>query len=499
MKRSSGILMHIASLPSPYGIGTLGTCAYAFADFLKRAGQQYWQVLPLGHTGFGDSPYQVFSMYAGNPYFIDLDQLVEDGLLKKHEPADIAWGEDARRVDYGALFHNRYGLLRKAYERGKKKLFSELEEFRGREEAWLEDYALFMALKVHFGMHSFTEWEEDARLRSPEAMMRYSLLLQEAVDFFVFLQYLFFKQFQRLRDYVHAQGIRLIGDLPIYVAPDSADVWSGPECFLLDAERRPTYVAGVPPDYFSKTGQLWGNPLYNWDRLKKNGYKLWMDRFRAAADQFDVIRIDHFRGIESYWKVPYGEVTALNGAWEKGPGLPFVEALKKHFPDTEIIAEDLGDLDAEVISFVRKSGLPGMKVLQFAFDSREASSYLPHAYNRNCVCYTGTHDNTTAMGWLHGLNEADRRYATAYLGLNEAEGPAWGLVRGGMGSPARLFMAQMQDYLELPAECRMNTPSTLGGNWRWRMLQEECTDALGERIGYLTEIFGRQPEEASVR
>ncbi len=492
MKRSSGILMHISSLPSPHGIGTLGRAAYGFADFLAKAGQQYWQMLPLGHTGYGDSPYQAFSMYAGNPYFIDLDMLIADDLLTCEEVNAINWGKSARRVDYGAIYAHRYHLLRAAYRRGFLRHAAEMEAFQSANSCWLQDYALFMALKQYFGMRSWMQWEDDAiRRRQPEAIQRYTCLLEEDIRFYMFVQYLFFRQWAGFKEYVSLRGIRLIGDLPIYAAPDSAEVWSRPECFLLDEERNLTAVAGVPPDYFSADGQLWGNPLYDWESLKKNGYALWMDRIAMAARMFDVIRIDHFRGLASYWSVPSGETTARNGKWVQGPGWDLIEAMKQRFGELTIIAEDLGYLTDEVMELVKRSGYPGMKVLQFAFDTREPGNYLPHTYTRHCVCYTGTHDNTTAAGWLREISRDDAAHAEAYLGLNDAEGRVWGLIRGGMASVADLFVAQMQDYLELGSGCRMNTPGTVGGNWQWRMLPGECSDALAEKIACLTRLYGR--------
>jgi 4-alpha-glucanotransferase len=490
MRRASGILMPIASLPSPYGIGALGKEARAFADFLKKAGQTYWQMLPLGHTGYGNSPYQVFSMYAGNPYFIDLDLLVEEGLLRREEAEAADWGADPRRVDYGALWIRREPALRRAYARGAG-LSGQVAQFR-EENPWLEDYALFMALKGHFGGISWLRWGDEAiRHRRQWAMDAYKGLLKDRIDYTVFVQFLFFRQWTAFKRYVSDQGIRLIGDLPIYVSPDSVEVWSMPECFLLDQERRPTHVAGVPPDYFSEDGQLWGNPLYDWDVLKADGYRLWMDRFQVAAGLFDAIRIDHFRGFESYWKVPAGDETARGGQWAPGPGLDFVRRLTARFPDTEIIAEDLGEKTQGLAEFVEASGLPGIKVLQFAFDSAESTAEMPHEYPRRSVCFTGTHDNTTAGGWAQALSEEDIRFAGAYLGFEHRGDAVWALIRGGMISVSDLFIAQMQDYLALPADCRMNLPGTSEGNWEWRMLKGENTAALADKIAYLTSVCRR--------
>jgi 4-alpha-glucanotransferase len=489
-QRASGILMHIASLPSPYGIGTLGKQALDFADFLKKAGQKYWQTLPLGPTGYGDSPYQVFSMYAGNPYLIDLDTLVREDLLLKSEAEAVFWGSDPRRIDYGALWLGRGAILRKAYARSGD-WREQIDAFRGR-NPWIEDYALFMALKRHFGDRSWLLWEDGGlRLRAPEILAEYRERLAGDVDYHVFVQYCFFRQWAEFKAYVAAAGVKLIGDLPIYVSADSADVWSHPQFFQLDRERRPVYAAGVPPDYFSQDGQLWGNPLYDWDALKADGYRLWLDRFRAAAALFDVIRIDHFRGFESYWRVPAGEKTARNGEWVPGPGMDFIHALKANFPDTEIIAEDLGEQTPGLAEFVKASGFPGIKVMQFAFDSGELTAEAPHSYPRHCVCFTGTHDNDTAAGWIQGLSSRDARAAGTYLGFTHKRDAPWALIRGGMATAADLFVAQMQDYLELPSGCRTNLPGTTGANWRWRMLPGENTVKLARRIAYLTRVCQR--------
>lgn len=497
MQRSSGILMHLSSLPSPYGIGTLGKAAYEFADFLAAAGQRYWQVLPLGPTGYGDSPYQSCSAFAGNPYFIDLDLLCEDGLLLPEEYASLAWGDDPLTVDYGAVWANRFGVLRLAFARGWKRDREAVRVFC-RENTWVENYALFMAVKQYFGYRSIAEWEDDSiRLRTPEAAARYSSMLRTEIDFYSYIQFLFYRQWDAFREYAHSKGVFIIGDVPIYVPLDSADVWADPQLFQLDENSRPTAVAGVPPDYFSDTGQLWGNPLYDWDAMRRDGYRWWMERLRAANRLFDVIRIDHFRGLSSYWSVPYGETTAVNGRWEAGPAGDFIDVLKQNFPGLEIIAEDLGLLTDDVRTLLDYSGYPGMKVLQFAFDSKEASEYLPYRYPRRCICYTGTHDNTTAAGWFAEASADDLAYAEDYLGLNEQEGFHWGMIRGGMSSVAELFICQMQDYLGLGSDSRMNTPSTLGGrNWQWRVGRDALTPALAEKILRYTRLYGRLTTDA---
>jgi len=494
MKRSSGILLPISSLPSPYGIGTFGKEAYAFVDRLARAHQSCWQVLPLGPTSYGDSPYQSFSAFAGNPYFIDLDELSDLGLLDRSALEAADWGSETGRVSYGLIFEKRFDVLRAAFARAQSNetLQSGLADFSHENADWLEDYALFMALKDDNGGRAWSEWPSALRLREEGELAAERMRLSESVRFYRFVQHLFFSQWARLRAYANAHGVKIIGDLPIYVPLDSADVWSAPDEFLLDADRRPRCVAGVPPDYFSDDGQLWGNPIYDWAHMKRNGYAWWLRRMRSASTLFDCVRIDHFRGLSSYWSVDADAKTARYGVWLDGPGADFVETIKAAFPQLEIIAEDLGYLNDEVRALLAESGFPGMKVLQFAFDAREPSNYLPHTYNRHCVCYAGTHDNTTTAGWFTEADPADVAMATRYLGLNEREGYVWGVLRGGMGSVADLFIAQMQDYLGLDSSARMNTPGTLGGNnWRWRLLPGEFTEQLADRIGGMTRLYGR--------
>ena len=496
MKRSSGILMPISSLPSPHGIGTLGAEARKFVDFLAAAGQSWWQILPVSPTSYGDSPYQSFSAYAGNPYFIDLDLLCEDGLLTPEEVNAVNWGADPARVDYSAIYNGRFPLLHLAMERGWERDVDKVKSFSAENDAWLPDYALFMALKRHFGMKSWTEWpDEDIRLRRPEAVQHYQKELADDIRLFSYIQYLFFRQWEALRAYAHEKGIGIIGDLPIYVAMDSADVWADPRAFQLDERNVPAEVAGVPPDYFTADGQLWGNPLYDWDAMKADGYSWWVRRIAGASRLYDILRIDHFRGLESYWAVPYGETTAKIGRWVKGPGMDLIGVLTEKFPNIQFIAEDLGYLTPEVRQLLADSGLPGMKVLQFAFDSREAANYLPHTYPRHCVCYAGTHDNSTLMGWKNDAAPSDIAAAREYLGLNEEEGFHWGMLRGGQSSVADLFVAQMQDYLGLGSEARMNTPGILGGNWQWRMLPGQITEDLTKRIARMTSLYGRSNEQ----
>ncbi len=492
MNRESGILLHISSLPAKYGIGTLGREARRFVDFLHAAGQSAWQILPIGPTGYGDSPYQSSSIYAGNPYFVDLEALVEEGLLLPEEVEGIDWGRPGR-VDYGALYTHRFPLLERAYQRGKALRQAGFAAFR-RKNPWVEDYALFMALKQKYGMQSWSQWPEPAARRDPAALAGFRQALAEEISCCAFTQYLFYEQWDQLAAYAKAQGVKLIGDVPIYVPMDSADVWMHPELFQLDEARCPTGVAGCPPDGFTADGQLWGNPLYDWPRHEQTGFAWWISRIRAAARCFDVIRIDHFRGLESYWAVPYGEETARNGRWVKGPGMKLIRALREGVPGVEFIAEDLGFLTPEVTQLLEDSGFPGMKVLEFAFYDPD-SAYLPHNHTVNSVCYTGTHDNLTLAQWLAEESAQTVGSAVRYLGLNREEGCARGMLRAGMSSVCRLFVAQMQDWLELGAEARMNAPGVMGAqNWSWRLTAMPDA-ALAAEIFEMTERYARKGEQ----
>lgn len=491
MKRACGILMPMSSLPSPYGIGTMGEAAYRFIDLLVEAGQKYWQVLPLGPTSYGDSPYASPSSFAGNPYYIDLDMLIADGLLDREDVVSRFWGSDPSHTDYGALYENRFPVLRKAFAAGRDRYAAEIAAFRAENAGWLENYALFMALKVRFDMRAWTEWPDDIRLRRPEALARYTAECAYECDFWVFTQFLFFRQWEKLRAYAGEKGIGFIGDVPIYVAPDSADIWSEPEYFLLDEDHACKEVSGVPPDGFNADGQLWGNPLYDWDKLRADGYGWWIRRMEGIARLFDVVRIDHFRGLESFWAVPAGDQTARNGCWRPGPGIDFVKTITNWFPRLNFIAEDLGYLTPDVKKLLRDSGLPGMKVLHWAFDSNGDSDYMPHNIGPNSVCYVGTHDNDTTLGWLNGLSGGDRAFAQEYTRLSDEEGWCWGLIRVGMSTASELFVATMQDILELGAECRMNRPGDPMGNWCWRMLPGAMTWDKIERLRHLTALYRR--------
>ena len=488
-KRSCGVLLPLFSLPSKHGIGTLGRAAYEFVDFLSDAGQSWWQILPVGPAGSGDSPYQSFSSFAGNAYFIDLDMLAEDGLLTESEIAAADRGSDAQCVDYDALREKRMPLLRLAAQRGLERGGEDFDAFCRGNEGWLSDFALYMALKEHFS-GAWTEWPEDIRLHRPEAVKSCGAALRDDVRIHSYVQYLFYRQWDALRSYAHEHGIGIIGDMPIYVPLDSADVWAEPEFFQLDEKNMPTEVAGVPPDYFSDEGQLWGNPLYDWDAMRSDGYGWWIRRVDGASRLYDMLRIDHFRAFESYWAVPRGAESAKQGRWRLGPGMDLVGRLTAWFSNVQFIAEDLGVLTPEVHKLLADSGLPGMKVLEFAFDPDSLSDYLPHRYTENCVCYAGTHDNNTLCGWIDGERPETIAFACEYLGTDSNE-LADAVLRAGMRSKAGLFVAQMQDWLGLGSEARMNTPGTVGGNWSWRMKRGSTTGELAEKMRRMAYIYGR--------
>ena len=487
--RKSGILMHISSLPSDYGIGTMGREAYKFADFLQEAKQRCWQILPLGPTSYGDSPYQSFSTNAGNPYFIDLDILSEEGLLKKSDYSSLNWGKNSKSVDYETIYNNRFKVLRKAFNAFKSNVPGEFNEFLRKNEKWISNYALFMSIKDANGGKSWFEWDEGLRKRDSHALWEFSSAHGDDIMFWEFLQFKFFEQWQKLKRYVNERDISIIGDIPIYVAPDSADVWVYPDLFELDGNLTPTSVAGCPPDAFSPTGQLWGNPLYRWQRHRELGYGWWIDRIKAATELCDIVRIDHFRGFESYYSVPYGEKTAERGQWLKGPGMELFGAVKNALGDLPIIAEDLGFLTEDVHNLLRNSGFPGMKVLEFAFDPREESNYLPHTYTQNSVVYVGTHDNDTILGWLKELDRDTVDFCKKYL--DTEDDIVWRMIKTAMASVSDTAVIQMQDYLELGSEARMNIPSTLGGNWQWRMGKRDATKKLAKKIADITRTYGR--------
>jgi len=494
-ERSSGILFHPTSLPGKYGIGTLGKEAYAFIDFLKKSRQKLWQIFPLGPTGYGDSPYQSFSSFAGNPYLIDFDLLIEAHLLSEEDLRDVFFGDNEEYIDYGAIYNQKYPLLRKAYENFKSsdnhEMRENLEHFKRENASWLNDYSLYISLKNHFNGLPWNEWAHDIKNREHGAMEHYRNELADDIEYHNFIQFLFFKQWGDVKRYANENGIKIIGDIPIFVAADSSDAWANPEIFLFDEERKPVKVAGVPPDYFSATGQLWGNPLYNWQKLKETNYSWWVERVRANLSTCDIIRIDHFRGFEAYWAVPYGDDTAINGQWEPGPGIDLFNAIKSQLGELPIIAEDLGLMTQGVIDLREATGFPGMKILGFAFDSGEENDYLPHTYTKNCVVYTGTHDNDTLIGWFQKAKEEDRQFARDYLNSRSDDEIHWDAIRGAWSSVASMAISPVQDFLGLGSEARINTPGVAAGNWQWRLKHGVLTDELAERIAKLTKVYSR--------
>lgn len=491
--RACGILMHITSLPSPYGIGSMGKATEKFIDWLKSAGQHFWQVLPIGPTGYGDSPYQSFSTFAGNPLLIDLDDLVESGLISKGRYYGMDFGEDPLTVDFEKVSRMKMMILNEA--------FASFQEdvgylaFIQEEASWLEDYALFMALKEKYNNVSWIKWERELCFREKATMDKYRMELTERIKFWRFVQYTFHCQWQKLKRYANKNDVLIIGDIPIYVAMDSADVWANHDLFLLDSELSPTKVAGVPPDYFSATGQLWGNPIYNWDVMKKENYCWWISRIQKAQSLYDVVRIDHFRAFDTYYTIPFGMPTAEHGKWEFGPGMDLFNEIKKQIGDVKIIAEDLGDIFDSVVQLLEETGFPGMRVLQFGFNSNnEDNIHLPHQYKTNCVAYTGTHDNETSMGWYKSANSKAQQMAKGYLNFNLLEKKKWAFIRAVYQSPADVAIVPMQDVLGLGSKARMNIPSTLGGNWNWRMKNGANTPLLGRKLKDLAQGYLRYSE-----
>ena len=490
--RESGILMPVASVPGPFGIGTLGKGAYDFVDFLVRAGQHVWQILPLSPTGFGDSPYQSCSAFAGNPYFIDFEPLCRRGLLKKQEYAGISFGRAPCAVDYDAVRETHFAVLRRAFARFSKWYPDDYYHFCYEQGWWLEDYALFMTAKGLEGGRDYRQWPEALRMHEAGAIQELYAKHEAEVHFWKFCQYEFFTQWRALKAYANEKGVRILGDIPIYVSPDSADVWAGRELFWLDEAGLPREVAGCPPDYFSADGQLWGNPLFNWDYMKETGYQWWVNRIAYQSKIYDVIRIDHFRGFDEYYAIPYGDSTAKNGYWKPGPGMDLFTTIENKLGKLPIIAEDLGFLTDSVKQLLASTGFPGMKVLEFAFDSRDTGSgYLPHCYPNNCVVYTGTHDNDTILGWFETAPEEFQNNAIRYLRLTKEEGYHIGMMRCAWASVANTAIMQMQDFLGLGVEGRMNTPSTLGGNWTWRCLPGDYNNELADWLHDEMEIYQR--------
>lgn len=492
MERGSGILMHITSLPNDFGIGSLGYEAYKFIDFLEHIGQKYWQILPIGQTGYGNSPYQCFSSFAGNPFLISLELLEDRHLLKKRDYVDLDFGKNPRLIDYKKIQNNKMLVLRKAYENGKISYQKEIEIFLKENKWWVKDYALYMAVKNRYRGKSWMDWNEKIKYRDKKSMEKYYELLHEEVGFWIFVQYIFFEQWKHIKRYANNRHIKIIGDIPIYTALDSTDVWANSNLFKMDQHKKPIKISGCPPDSFSCTGQLWGNPVYDWKIHKSTGYKWWLQRIKAGIQLYDYLRIDHFRGFESYWEIPFGAKNAINGKWVKGPGIDFFNQIKKSLGEVNIIAEDLGLLTSKVRDFLKQTQYPGMKVLQFAFNPKEKSEYLLHNHVKNSVVYTGTHDNDTIKGWLKNSPKSHIRHAVNYLQLSHKEQYHWGFIRGAWSSVADVSITQMQDILGLGSFARMNRPSTFGQkNWKWRMLEDEITEKQSLKIYELTKIYGR--------
>lgn len=477
----SGVLMHISSLPSKFGIGSLGREAYRFVDFIRDAGMSVWQVLPICPTGYGNSPYQGFSTFAGNPYFIDLALLKDEGMLTEKELTDAQYRGDQAKVDYERLYRERDAILRLAFSRASIELQVEALAFAANQK-WLRDYALFMANKIAFPGQSWRYWD-----RNGQEIDQRELRYQE------FVQYLFFKQWHDLKRYANRNGVKIMGDMPIYVAMDSSDIWASPENFELDEKKLPIHVAGVPPDYFSSDGQLWGNPLYNWKYMENGGFDWWKKRIKAASKLYDILRIDHFIGMVRYYAVPAGETTAREGKWRRGPGLKLLEAIMEDAGDMTIIAEDLGVVTQQVKNVLRKLQISGIRVIQFAFCSDKRNPHLPHNIREENVYYTGTHDNDTILGWWRNVSEYEKEAARMYLGMLDEKNICFAMIEEALASRANLVIVPMQDFLELGSEARMNTPSTAYGNWQWRMTEDQLTNALCDRILRLNNLYRRRP------
>ena len=489
--RASGILMPIFSLCSNYGIGTLGKEAYNFVDFLEKSGQKYWQILPIGIIGPADSPYQSVSAFAGNPFFIDLDMLTEEGFITKEDILKYDFGGDKEKINYRLINKNRPKILRTAFENFKNNIPSDFDGFLEENGYWLEDYSLFAALKDYHKGLDFDRWGKGFINREKECIESFKAEYREEIMFYQAEQYFFFKQWLRLKEYANKKGILIIGDMPIYVALDSADVWSNPDEYLLDKDFKPKSVAGTPPDAFSKDGQLWGNPLYNWKTMKQNNYSWWANRLFHSSKLFDVVRIDHFRAFSAYFSIPYGDKTAKNGKWVKGPGKKFFDAMKEQLGELNIIAEDLGTIDDDVRRLLEYTGFPGMKVLQFAFDPDDESTYLPHNLVKNCVTYTGTHDNDTLMGFLKDGDPKSVEFMKNYFNIKDNDSFNWCVIKATMATVADTVIFQMQDFLGLDNTARINTPATVENNWQWRIGEGCINDWLAGIIRECTELYYR--------
>ncbi len=483
--------MHISSLPSEYGIGKMGRHAYRFVDFLKKSGVKCWQILPLYPTSYGDSPYQSFSSMAGNPYFIDFETLETDGLLEHHEYSGYQWESNPDKVDYSIIYKNCFEVLRIAYSRFKPADYPDYKSFCNANKYWLSGYALFMALKDKNGGKAWYEWDEDIAMHKTQAVSDAVKELKNDINFYKFIQYEFRKQWNELKTYANGNGIEIVGDIPIYCALDSVEAWAAPKLFSFDKKHKPITVAGCPPDDFSPTGQLWGNPVYDWEYHKKTEYKWWINRIKAASELYDTVRIDHFRGFESYYNIPYGNDDATDGEWKKGPNYELFRLAEEKLGKLSIIAEDLGFITPEVREMLDNCGYPGMKVLQFGFSDGK-NEHLPHNFTTtNCYAYTGTHDNETLNGWIESLDKKSLKFAKKYLNVKKKKDIAWGVIRAAWGSVAEVAVAQMQDFLDSPKDDRMNTPSTLGENWKFRTQESDFTPELAKKIKKLNKIYNR--------
>lgn len=489
--RTCGILLHITSLPNKYGIGTMGKCAYDFVDFLKASKQSAWQVLPIGPTSYGDSPYQTFSAFAGNPYFIDFDLLKEEGLLKEEDYSFMETSNETT-VDYAYQYNNRFNVLRIAYNNFDKET-KEFKKFKKENKDWLEDYAMFMTIKYLNNGASWWTWDKSLKLHKKTALNKIKQDNKDDIEFWSFLQFKFFEQWTALKKYANENGVKIIGDIPIYVAHDSSDVWAKPINWQMDENGEPINVAGCPPDAFATKGQLWGNPIYNYDLMEQDGFSWWIKRVEKSLELYDTIRIDHFRGFESYYSIKYGSEDAINGEWVKGPGYKLFEAIKAKLGDVSIIAEDLGFITEDVYELLRKTQFPGMKIIQFGFDSKSDSEYLPHNYPKNCVVYPGTHDNMTILSWFKSLSDDDKWFVRNYLDMRDDYFICDKVIRACLQSTADTAIIQMQDYIGLADEGRMNTPSTLGNNWVWRLPKHYLNESQAGYLSFLATTYRRYP------
>ena len=492
-KRSSGVLMHITSLPGQFGIGTFGKSAYDFVDFLEETKQTYWQILPLTTTSYGDSPYQSFSAVAGNLNLIDFSLLTEAGLLEESDYSNVNFGDNPEKIDYALLFEARRPILEKAVANTIKssKVLAEIEKFEAENSSWLADYAEYMAIKESFGYKSFIHWDEDIKKGEEAAREKYRTELQDSIRYYTVTQYFFFKQWLALKEYANSKGIKIIGDMPIYVSADSVEMWTMPELFKVDENNEPLYVAGCPADDFSPTGQLWGNPIYDWEKHKERGFSWWIYRVKESFKIYDVLRIDHFKGFSDFWQIDKDAENAVNGTWEAGPGIELFQKIKEQLGDLPIVAENLGFIDAKAEKLLDDSGYPGMKILQFAFPG-EDNLDRPHHYTQNSVAYTGTHDNDVVNGWYEKLSESERKLVSEYLNRRDDEKITEAMIRGIYSSVSDYAIVTMQDLLDKDATSRMNVPSTVGGNWEWRMLAEDLTEERKEFLRNITVRYSRE-------